>query len=84
MGDAKAAGWMMVGTDVPGAGQMMIDPRVDSRESSFAVDRPSGLLYASSIDSAPLVGVQYNAWTSDGSTPNGFTGQANMWHLHDG
>ncbi|MFZ9443286.1 MAG: hypothetical protein ACO276_05070 [Ilumatobacteraceae bacterium] len=84
LGDAKAAGWMMVGTYVPGAGQMMIDPRVNSRESSFAVDRPAGLLFASSVDSAPLVGVQYNAWTSDGSTPEGFTGQANMWHLHDG
>lgn len=84
LGDAKAAGWVYAGGYVPGAGQMMIDPTMNSRNSPFAPDRPSGLLFQSSLDDARLVGVQYNAWTSDGSTPTGFTGQSNMWHLHDG
>ena len=84
LGEAKAAGWVHAGGYVTGAGQMMIDPTVDSRNSPFALDRPSGLLFESSLDDARLVGLQYNVWTSDGSTPEGFTGQANMWHLHDG
>lgn len=84
LADARAAGWILVGGYTPGAGQMLIDPSVDSRVSPFAPDRPSGLLYESAAEDAPLVGVQYNAWTSDGSTPVGFTGQANMWHMHDG
>ena len=84
LADARAAGWILVGGYTPGAGQMLIDPSIDSRDSPFAPDRPSGLLYESAAEDAPLVGVQYNAWTSDGSTPVGFTGQANMWHLHDG
>ncbi|MEY3567456.1 MAG: hypothetical protein RLZ19_1470 [Actinomycetota bacterium] len=81
---ARAAGWILVGDYTPGAGQMLIDPTIDSRNSLFALDRPSGLLFESSSDDANLVGVQYNAWTSDGSTPAGFTGQSPMWHLHDG
>jgi hypothetical protein len=84
LGDARAAGWILVGDYTPGAGQMLIDPTIDSRNSLFALDRPSGLLFESSSDDANLVGVQYNAWTSDGSTPAGFTGQSPMWHLHDG
>ncbi len=82
--DARAAGWILVGGYTSGAGQMLIDPGVDSRVSPFALERPSGLLYESSMDDANLVGVQYNAWTPDGSTPAGFTGQDPMWHLHDG
>ena len=84
LADARAAGWILVGGYTPGAGQMLIDPSVDSRVSPFAPDRPSGLLYESAAEDAPLVGVQYNAWTSDGSMPAGFTGQGPMWHLHDG
>ncbi len=84
LGDARAAGWILVGAYTSGAGQMLIDPTVDSRAATFEFDRPSGLLYESSVDEARLVGVQYNAWTADGSTPAGFTGQGPMWHLHDG
>jgi hypothetical protein len=84
LGDAKAAGWIHAGGYVTGAGQMMIDPTVDSRATPFDLGKPSGLLYESSLDGANLVGVQFNLWTPDGSTPEGFTGQSNMWHLHDG
>lgn len=84
LGAAEAAGWIPVGGYVAGAGQMLIDPSVDSRAETLAFDRPSGLLYESSQDEARLVGAQYNAWTSDGSTPTGFTGPADVWHLHDG
>ena len=84
LGAARDAGWVRVGGYVSGAGQMLIDPDVDSRVATFEFDRPSGLLYESSVDEARLVGIQYNAWTADGSTPVGFTGQSPMWHLHDG
>ena len=84
LADAESAGWVRVGGYVPGVGQMLIDPSVDSRTRAFAPDEPSGLLYESSASDARLVGLQYDAWTPDGSTPDGFTGQASMWHLHDG
>jgi hypothetical protein len=84
LGAARAAGWVLVGGYTSGAGQMLVDPTIDSRSEPFALDRPSALLFESSVDEASLVGVQYNAWTVDGSTPAGFTGQSPMWHLHTG
>lgn len=84
LADARAAGWILVGRYVPGAGQMLMDPTVDSQEQVFDPAVPQGLLYESSNDSAPIVGVQYNAWTSDGSTPVGFIGHGLMWHMHTG
>jgi hypothetical protein len=84
LADARAAGWILVGGYVSGAGQMLMNPRVDSQEQPFDTASPQGLLYASSIDSAPIVGVQYNAWTSDGSAPRGLIGQDMLWHLHTG
>lgn len=82
--DARAAGWILVGGYVSGAGQMLMNPTVDSQEQPFNAATPQGLLYASSIDSAPIVGVQYNTWTSDGSAPRGLIGQDMLWHLHTG
>ena len=84
LADARAAGWILVGGYVSGAGQMLMNPTVDSQEQPFDTASPQGLLYASSIDSAPIVGVQYNAWTSDGSAPRGLIGQDMLWHLHTG
>ena len=84
LADARAAGWILVGGYVTGAGQMLMDPNGNSRDQVFDPAVPQGLLYASSIDSAPIVGVQYNAWTSDGSTPVGFIGQDMLWHMHTG
>ena len=84
LADARAAGWILVGRYVPGAGQMLMDPTSNSQEQVFDPAVPQGLLYESSNDSAPIVGVQYNAWTSDGSTPVGFIGHGLMWHMHTG
>lgn len=84
LADARAAGWILVGGYVSGAGQMLMDPNSNSRDQVFDPAVPQGLLYASSIDAAPIVGVQYNAWTSDGSTPVGFIGQDMLWHMHTG
>jgi len=84
MADALAAGWIMVGEYVTGTGQMLMDPNSNSRDQVFDPAVPQGLLYASSIDTAPIVGLQYNAWTSDGSTPVGFIGQDMLWHMHTG
>ena len=84
LADARAAGWIMVGGYVTGAGQMLMDPNGNSRDQLFDPAVPQGLLYASSIDTAPIVGLQYNAWTSDGSTPVGFIGQDMLWHMHTG
>jgi hypothetical protein len=63
---------------------MLMDPNGNSRDQVFDPAVPQGLLYASSIDTAPIVGLQYNAWTSDGSTPVGFIGQDMLWHMHTG
>ena len=63
---------------------MLIDPTINSRIEKFDAAAPQGLLYASSVDSAPIVGVQYNVWTGDGSTPSGFIGQDMLWHMHTG
>jgi len=84
LADARAAGWVLVGGYVTGGGQMLMDPTINSREEKFDAVAPQGLLYASSIDSAPVVGVQYNVWTGDGSTPSGFIGQDMLWHMHTG
>ena len=84
LADARAGGWILVGGYVSGAGQMLMDPNGNSRDQVFDPAVPQGLLYSSSIDTAPIVGVQYNAWTSDGSTPIGFIGQDMWWHLHTG
>jgi hypothetical protein len=84
LADARAAGWILVGGYVSGAGQMVMDPTGNSQDQVFDPAVPQGLLYASSIDSAPIVGVQYNAWTSDGSAPRGLIGQDMLWHLHTG
>lgn len=84
LADARAAGWILVGKYVPGAGQMLMDPTSNSQEQVFDPAVPQGLLYESSNDSAPIVGVQYNAWTSDGSNPVGFIGHDMMWHMHTG
>ena len=81
---ARSAGWVAIGSYVSGAGQMLVDPTAGSREIPFDPSIPQGLLFASLNDSAPIVGVQYNAWTNDGSTPDGFVAQDNMWHLHPG
>jgi hypothetical protein len=84
LADARAAGWILVGGYVSSAGQMLMDPTSNSQEQVFDPAVPQGLLYESSNDSAPIVGVQYNAWTSDGSNPVGFIGHDMMWHLHTG
>jgi hypothetical protein len=84
LADARAAGWVLVGGYVTGGGQMVIDPTINSRIEKFDAAAPQGLLYASSVDSAPIVGVQYNVWTGDGSTPSGFIGQDMLWHMHTG
>ena len=84
LADARAAGWILVGGYVSGAGQMLMDPTSNSQDQVFDPTVPQGLLYASSNDSAPIVGVQYNAWTSDGSAPRGLIGQDMLWHLHTG
>ena len=84
LADARAGGWILVGGYVSGAGQMLMDPNGNSRDQVFDPAVPQGLLYASSIDTAPIVGLQYNAWTSDGSTPVGFIGQDMLWHMHTG
>lgn len=84
LADARAAGWILVGSKVSGAGQMVMDPTSNSQEQVFDPAVPQGLLYESSIDTAPIVGLQYNAWTSDGSIPVGFIGHDAMWHMHTG
>ena len=84
LADARAAGWILVGGYVAGAGQMLMDLNSNSRDQVFDPAVPQGLLYASSIDTAPVVGLQYNAWTSHGSTPVGFIGQDMLWHMHTG
>lgn len=84
LADALAAGWILVGKYVPGAGQMVMDPSSNSQEQVFDPAVPQGLLYESSVDTAPIVGLQYNEWTSDGSTPVGFVGHDMMWHMHTG
>ena len=84
LADARAAGWILVGGYVSGAGQMLMDPTSNSQDQVFDPAVPQGLLYSSSIDSATIVGLQYDAWTSDGSTPVGFIGQDMLWHMHTG
>mgnify|MGYP000306484211 CR=1 FL=1 len=84
LADARAAGWILVGGYVSGAGQMVMDPTGNSQDQVFDPAVPQGLLYSSSIDSATIVGLQYDVWTGDGSTPSGFIGQDMLWHMHTG
>lgn len=84
LADARTAGWILVGGYVSGAGQMLMNPSLSSQDQTFDATSPQGLLYASSIDTAPIVGVQFNAWTSDGSAPSGLIGQDMLWHMHTG
>ena len=80
--DAINAGWIAIGTFVPGSGQMVINPATAQQERIFDPARPSALLFATSDDQAPIVGVQYDLWGPD--TPDGFVGQGPLWHLHAG
>jgi len=80
--DAINAGWIAIGTFVPGSGQMVIDPTTANQERTFDPARPSALLFATSDDTAPIVGVQYDLWGS--ASPEGFVGQGPLWHLHSG
>lgn len=82
LSDARSAGWIPIGVFVPGAGQMLVDPAVARPTRSFDPGRPSALLFASSDDDAPVVGMQYDIWGSD--SPDGFIGQRPLWHLHAG
>lgn len=82
LSEARAAGWTPIGDFVPGAGQMLVDPTVAVRTRTFDPGRPSALLFASSDDDAPVVGVQYDIWGDD--APDGFLGQRPLWHLHAG
>jgi hypothetical protein len=84
LADAREQGWTTLGDPVPGAGQMMI--ALDSRRSDTAFDpaTPVALLFASADDTAPIVAVQYEGWTSSTTPPVGFTGQEMFWHLHTG
>lgn len=84
LADALAAGWVKAGEPAVGGGQMVVDPTVDHRELTFDPSRPLGVLYASGEPSAPVVGVQYAAWSETMSPPSAFVGQDLMWHLHTG
>jgi hypothetical protein len=82
LADAITAGWITIGGYVPGSGQMVVNPTTANRQRTFDPKQPSVLLYASSDDRAPIVGVQYDLWGPD--TPEGFIGQGPLWHLHAG
>jgi len=82
LADALAAGWVLSGPVVPGAGQMAVRPDVDFRDIAFDIDSPLGYLYADDSPDAPVVGLEYAQWMPHGDTPSGFTGQTPMWHMH--
>lgn len=84
LADALAAGWVKARGPAVGGGQMVVDPTVDHRSLAFDPARPLGVLYASADDDAPVVGVQYGAWSETMSPPPAFVGQDFMWHLHTG
>ena len=84
LGDALTDGWIIAGDAAPGGGQMVIDPNVDHRELLFDPARPMGLLFASSDENAPVVGLQFAAWSDTIEPPRAFVGQDSMWHLHPG
>ena len=84
LADALAAGWIVAGDVAPGGGLMVVDPTIDHRELLFDPARPMGLLYASSDESAPVVGLQFAAWSDGIEPPPAFVGQDSMWHLHTG
>lgn len=79
LADAERAGWVPIGDFVPGAGQMLVNP---SPIDAFDPAIPSALLFASSAEDAPVVGVQYDVRGDD--APDGFIGQRPLWHLHAG
>lgn len=79
---ARAAGWIPLGTFVPGTGQMLVDPTAASQDRVFDPGTPSALLFASSDDDAPVVGAQFDLWGDE--APDGFIGQRPLWHLHAG
>ncbi|MGA0878220.1 MAG: hypothetical protein ACO3SP_03800 [Ilumatobacteraceae bacterium] len=82
LSDARTAGWIPIGDFVPGAGQMLVDPAVAVQTRTFDPAAPSALLFASSADDAPVIGVQYDLWGEE--APEGFIGQRRLWHLHGG
>lgn len=84
LSDALAAGWTTVGPLVIGGGQMVIDPERRRGDTIFDPALPVALLFASDEDSAPIVAVQYEGWTTSTTPPRGFTGQDMFWHLHTG
>ena len=84
LADALAAGWVKAGSPAVGGGQMVVDPTVDHRELTFDPARPLGLLFASDDDNAPVVGLEYAAWSETATPPSAFVGQDSMWHLHTG
>lgn len=84
LADARAAGWSTVGDPVPGGGQMTIDIERRTANTTFDPSSPVALLFASAADDAPIIAVQYEAWTKSTTPPVGFTGQDIFWHLHTG
>jgi hypothetical protein len=84
LADARAAGWVPVGTAGPFAGLLVVPPEPATPGEPFDLRRPLGLLYAGEAADAPVVGVEYAVWPADGREPEGFTGGDDVWHLHTG
>jgi hypothetical protein len=81
--DAEAAGWRQVTGYVPGiAAHFMNFGLVDGK---FEIDKPEMILYDGTGDDARVVGLSYYIRHEGGAEPTqGFTGQNDHYHRHDG
>lgn len=83
---AKAEGWKPFGGDEPMMGQHWNHPDAPDYTPEVPLDftRPNNLMYTWIGDEAVLTGVAYVVRIGEGEAlPEGFTGDADHWHVHD-
>jgi hypothetical protein len=80
---AKAAGMILAGGMAPGVGahyQVIGASDLTALDGQFNPSQPASWIYASTADSAPVVGVMYESLTAQ--PPAGFIGPNDHWHRH--
>ncbi len=79
---ALAEGYELVGGDAPLMGEHWA--RRDMTDRPFDMYKPSTLQYLKIEDEYVLTGVAYTVYRGPGEPlPDGFAGDADVWHLHD-
>ena len=79
---ALAEGYELVGGDGPLMGEHWV--RRDMTDRPFDMYKPSTLQYLKIEDEYVLTGVAYTVYRgTDEPLPDGFAGDADVWHLHD-